>query len=83
VAVVEYLQETWRTVEPMLRLVQEHKLEDGGPGSREGRRFIEDRLLAGGEMLGALWLTAWRQAAPDSALRAVLLQRRAVPPGSH
>ncbi len=77
VAVVGYLQETWRTVEPMFRLVREHKLEDAGPGSREGRRFIEDRLLAGGEMLGDLWLTAWRQAAPDLALRATLLQRQA------
>jgi hypothetical protein len=75
VAVVDYLEETWRTVEPMLRLVQENKLEDG-PGSREGRRFIDERLLAGGEMLGALWLTAWRQAAPDPVLRAVLVRRQ-------
>ncbi len=80
VAVVGYLQATWATVEPMLRLVQEHKLEDAGPGSREGRRFIEDRLLAGGEMLGALWITAWRQAAPDPILRAALVQRRPGPP---
>jgi hypothetical protein len=76
---VEYLQATLRTVEPMYRLVQEHKLVDGGPGSREGRKFIDERLLAAGQMLGALWLTAWRQAAPDTALRATLLQRAAGP----
>lgn len=79
VAVVSYLEETLRTVEPMFRLVQEHKLVDGGPGSREGRRFIDDRLLAGGEMLGSLWLTAWRQAAPDPVLRAALLGRASAP----
>jgi hypothetical protein len=77
VAAVDYLRETGRTVEPMFRLVQEHKLVDGGPGSREGRAFIDGRLLAGGEMLGALWLTAWQQAAPDVALRSALLQRAA------
>jgi hypothetical protein len=83
VAAVDYLQATWRTVEPMFRLVQERKLVDAGPGSREGRRFIDGRLLAGGEMLGALWLTAWRQAAPDPVLRATLIQRRAPVPAAH
>ena len=77
VAVVDYLQETLATVEPMYRLVQEHKLVDGGPGSREGRKFIDGRLLAAGQMLGSLWLTAWRQAAPDPVLRGILLQRSA------
>jgi len=76
VAAVDYLRETLATVEPMFRLVQEHKLVDGGPGSSEGRKFIDGRLLAGGEMLGSLWLTAWRQAAPDAVLKATLVQRK-------
>jgi len=77
VDVVDYLLATRRTVEPMYQLVKEHKLVDGGPGSSEGRAFIDERLLAAGEMLGSLWLTAWRQAAPDPYLQATLLQRQA------
>ncbi len=77
VDVVDYLVATRSTVEPMYRLLKEQKLVDGGPGSREGRAFISDRLLAAGEMLGSLWLTAWQQAAPDAYLQATLIQRAA------
>jgi len=77
VDMVNYLLETQRHVEPLYRLEKEHKLVDGGPGSAEGREFIDRRLLAGGEMLGSIWLTAWRQAAPDTFLRANLLSRQA------
>jgi hypothetical protein len=76
VDIVNYLLETQRHVEPLYRLEKEHKL-DGGPGSSEGRAFIDDRLLAGGEMLGAVWLTAWRQAAPDAYLQSTLIKRQA------
>ena len=79
VASLGFLEETLATVEPMYRLLQEHKLVDGGPGSQEGRVFIDQRLLAAGQMLGSLWLTAWRQAAPDPVLRGAL-QQRAGPP---
>jgi hypothetical protein len=75
VDVVDYLQSTWRTVEPLYRMVQEHKLTDASPNNREGRAFFEERLLAAGEMLGSLWLTAWRQATPDTYLQATLIQR--------
>lgn len=73
-AALDYLRATRRTVEPLYRLMQQHALED--PANAAGRAFIEGRLLAGGEMLGALWLTAWREAAPDPVLRATLLGRR-------
>jgi len=76
VDVVDYLRGTLRTVEPLFRLVKERKLEDGGPGSREGREFIDGRLIAAGEMLGSLWLTAWRQAAPDAVLQSALIGRQ-------
>jgi hypothetical protein len=77
VDIVDYLLGTRRTVEPMYRLLKENKLVDGGPGSREGREFIDKRLLAAGEMLGSLWLTAWQQAAPDTLLQSTLIQRGA------
>jgi hypothetical protein len=83
VDIVDYLQATEREVEPLYRLEKEHKLENGGPGSREGREFIDGRLLAGGEMLGAVWLTAWRQAAPDTYLQATLIKRQAAHPAGN
>jgi hypothetical protein len=75
VAVVDYLVETGKRVEPLYRLEKERKLEGPGPESAEGRAFIDAQLLRGGEMLGSLWLTAWRQAPPDAYLRADLLKR--------
>ena len=41
---------------------------DGTPGSTDGRGFIEEQLLRGGEMLASLWLTAWRTAPVDAYL---------------
>jgi len=75
VDVFNYLLATQTFVEPLYQLEKDHKLDDGGPGSREGREFIKGRLLAGGEMLGAIWLTAWRQAAPDTYLQSTLVKR--------
>ncbi len=77
VGIVDFLLATRKTVEPMYQLLKDHRLVDGGPGSREGRDFIDSRLIAAGEMLGSLWLTAWQQAAPDTYLQSTLVQRRA------
>ena len=75
VAVVDYLVGSGKLVEPLYRLEKERKLEGPGPDSAEGRAFIDAQLLRGGQMLGSLWLTAWRHAAPDVYLRADLLKR--------
>ena len=88
VAVMTYLQGTLKLVEPLYQLEKAGKLGDTfakehGKGkdteavSAEGRAFIEDQLLRGGEMLGAIWETAWRNAPPDKFLRASLLKRQA------
>lgn len=50
---------------------------DTEPVSAEGQAFIKDQLLRSGEMLGAIWVTAWRNAPPDKFLTAQLLKRRA------
>jgi len=42
-----------------------------------GREFIEGQLLRGGEMLGAIWLTAWVNATDDSYLTKQLAKRAA------
>jgi hypothetical protein len=79
VAVMNYLRAQQKLVEPLYILEKAGKFshEKGEAIEPEGRDFIEARLLAGGEMLGAIWLTAWRQAYPDVYLRAQLLKRQA------
>ncbi|MES1167982.1 MAG: hypothetical protein ABUL61_02310, partial [Oleiharenicola lentus] len=47
-----------------------------GPVSAEGRAFIEGQLLTGGQMLGRLWLTAWKTAPVDTYLRTQLAKRQ-------
>lgn len=78
VAVMSYLLESFAQVTPLYELDQAGKLKaDGSPGSFDGRDFIQARLLRGGEMLGSLWLTAWRTAPPDTFLKSDLAKRQA------
>jgi hypothetical protein len=80
VAVFDYLLEGSRLVEPL------YQMEKAGKFSREkdqavmpeGRAFIEGQLLKGGQMLGAIWLTAWKNAVPDTYLRSSLLKRQGI-----
>lgn len=77
VAVFEYLRAQHRQVEPLYRLEQKTKLGRGeSPMTDDVRDFVETRLLEGGQMLGAVWLTAYRSAVPDTYLRAVLIKRQ-------
>ncbi len=78
VAVVEYLAGQHRQVEPLYRLEKAGKLGHGADGvvADEARAFIEHRLLEGGQMLGAIWLTAYRNVVPDTYLRSALIRRQ-------
>jgi hypothetical protein len=77
VAVMNFLIEQNKLVEPLYQLDLAQKLGRGEmPVDPEGRAFIENQLFKGGELLGSLWITAWRSAAPDSYLRSVLLKRK-------
>ncbi len=49
---------------------------EGAEKSVEGRRFIEDRLLTGGQTLATIWITAWKEAGPDTYLMTQLEKRR-------
>jgi hypothetical protein len=77
VAVFEYLRTQHRQVEPLYQLEKDGKL---GQSDRtladEARRFIESRLTEGGQMLGSIWLTAYRSAGPDTYLRSALIKRQ-------
>lgn len=55
-----------------------------GPVEPEGRAFLEGQFLGGGEMLAALWATAWHSAPVDTYLRGQLARRQGLtpPPGS-
>ena len=78
VAVLDYVRAQHRLVEPLYQLEKAGKLGHGEqPVTDEARAFIVDQLLEGGKMLGAIWLTAYRSAVPDTYLRTNLLKRPA------
>jgi hypothetical protein len=73
---MRYLEAQHERVEPLYRLEQSGGLKaDGSPGGFAGREFIEEQLLRGGEMLGSVWLTAWRTAPADSFMLKQLARR--------
>ncbi len=85
-AVLDYILAQNKLVEPLYALEKAGKLSDAlektgkyhqdlEPVNAEGTAFIEGQLRKGGEMLAAVWLTAWKQAGPDTFLRAQLLKR--------
>ena len=79
VAVFDYLRRQHTMVEPLYVMEKEGKLGQAA-GARvhdEARAFVEQRMLDGGRMLSAIWLTAWRGAVPDTYLRAALVRRQA------
>lgn len=76
VAIMDFVIAQNKEVEPLYALDKEGKLKaDGSPGSLDGKPFIEEQVLRGARMLGAIWLTAWRQAGPDVYLQSELAQR--------
>ncbi len=78
VAVLDYLVAQNKLVEPLYAMDKAGKFRiEGAPPTEEGRAFITGQLLKGGEMLGALWVTAWRNAPQDAFLRTQLLKRQA------
>ena len=76
VATLGYLQATNQQLIPLYQLEKDGPLRMGGSPTAEGRAWIDAQLLRGGEMLGSLWLTAWRQAKPDHYLQSTLTQKK-------
>lgn len=75
-AAMAYVEADNREVEPLYQLDQAGQFrKENIAQDVQGRAFIEQRLLAGGEMLARLWVTAWRNAKPDGYLQAELLKR--------
>lgn len=77
-AIMTYLIEQHGKMEPLYQLDKAGKLRaDIFPVAIEGRTFITTQIQIGGEMLAALWVSAWKSAGTDTYLRAQLLKRRA------
>lgn len=76
-AVVNFLQEQFKQVEPLYELEKAGKLSGRRELSQEGHDFLTGQMLRASQMLGDLWLTAWQQAPPDMFLRSALAKRKA------
>ena len=77
VAVFDYLRTQHANVEPLYQLEKDGKLGQGDqPMTAEARSFIEARLIDGGTMLAKIWVTAYRNAVPDTYLRSALIKRQ-------
>ena len=77
-AVMNYVVAQQKLVEPFYALEKKGVFKsEVAATSVEGQDFIKARLLTGGQMLGAIWITAWKNAGPDTYLKAQLLKRAA------
>jgi hypothetical protein len=74
-AVMAFLVEQNKQVEPLYQLEKEGKLSGDGDKGREGKSFLEAQMLKSAQLLGDLWFTAWQQAPPDTFLKAQLAKR--------
>lgn len=74
-AVVAYIQDSHTLVEPLYRLEKAGAFTPGDVRETQGKEFLQQQVVAGGQMLGDLWLSAWQQAAEDSYLVKKLKER--------
>ncbi|MEY4385538.1 MAG: hypothetical protein RLY20_821 [Verrucomicrobiota bacterium] len=80
-AVVQYIQATEKEVEPLYQLDKSGALSGNGTKGLEGRKYLSQRLIVGGQMLGDIWYSAWQHAPPDNYLRDQLKKRAKVAAG--
>ncbi|MFT3782739.1 MAG: hypothetical protein QM790_12050 [Nibricoccus sp.] len=77
VTTLNYIIAQTAKVEPLYVLEKAGKLNPESPSSKEGRAFLENQILIGAQMLGSLWMTAWKEAPPDTYLISQLALRKA------
>lgn len=75
-ASVQYLEATVKEVEPLYQLDKSGALSGNGEKGLEGKKYLTQRLIVGGQMLGDIWYSAWQQAPPDNFLRDQLAKRK-------
>ena len=74
-AVVAYLVEQNKFVEPLYEMEKNGQLTGEGDKGMDGLPFLDGQLVKAGQMLGNLWLTAWLEAPEDTYLERQLQQR--------
>jgi hypothetical protein len=75
--VVAYLVAQNKLVAPLYEM-DKHGQLTGDPGKGlDGRAFLDGQIVAGAQMLGNIWYTAWLEAPDDSYLKQQLQQRAA------
>jgi hypothetical protein len=74
--VMAFVSEQHKMVEPLYQLNQNGSLSDHGEAGSKGRAFITQQLLAGGQFLGDLWISAWQSAPTDGYLKSQLTKRK-------
>jgi hypothetical protein len=74
-AVVNYLVEQNKFVEPLYEMEKNGQLTGEAGKGMDGRPFLDGQLVKAGQMLGDLWLTAWLDAPEDTYLERQLQQR--------
>lgn len=78
VAAMNYLMAQNAQVVPFYKMEKDDRFKAAQVSEDpSGREFIEGQLLRGGEMLGAIWQTAWENATDDSYLTKQLAKRAA------
>ena len=78
VAAMDYVLAQHELVEPLYQLEKAGLMgHDTQPVTPEARALVEGQLLKGAQMLGRVWVTAWRSAPVDAYLRTQLVKRQA------
>src|SRR5262249_13104126 len=76
-AVMAYLEDAFKQVEPLYQLEKERQLSGTETGPSPGYDFMTHQVLQGAQMLGDLWMTAWHNAPSDTYLERELARRKA------
>jgi hypothetical protein len=75
-AIMTFILEQHKQVEPLYQLDLEGKLSGDGELGMQGRAFLEGQLMKSGQLLGDIWYSAWQQALPDTYLKTQLARRK-------
>jgi hypothetical protein len=78
--VMKFILDQHKLVEPLYALDRDGHLSDTGETGSKGRAFITQQLLAGGQFLGDLWVSAWQGATTDTFLKSQLAKRKLAEP---
>lgn len=74
--VLAFLREQHGLVEPLYAMEKAGQFSGNGEEGRQGKAFLAEQILKAAQMLGDLWYTAWREAPPDTWLKARLAERQ-------